>query len=183
MAVINKHLNQYWKCELPKQELDAFIRKFSDASILVSYQPFENGGPHGEQPRHPRQLSCQLFATLNSFPDGSSGMYGSGEGLQIPGIEYIRVQRTKSKGPYLQTNSFGFLSDPTESSIAKKMKKSYEAEHPVHLLAHIEFDLFAEGVEFAELIKSLRAQNQHQVFEKVWIFSSVTGSILYEENA
>jgi hypothetical protein len=177
MVHMNQYLNKFWRESLSLDENMRFQERFSDANILVSFNDDVKMNDR-------KKLCAPLFSFLIQLQKNFSGRCEKISSMtpELKGVNNILVQRVKSKGPNVQTNSFGFLSDPTYDAISKKLKKTYAVTYPVHLLAHIEFDLLHASSSFAELVSELRAVNPAAQIVKVWIFNSVLGRIVFEES-
>jgi len=89
------------------------------------------------------------------------------------------VKKTQWDGPVFDTDGFGWLGDPTEETIKKKLTKPYEGDSPIELLAYIDWDLLPpEGAWKAAADRAVECMEGSPLC-RVWVFNLNTNEIMY----
>ena len=99
----------------------------------------------------------------------------------MPVLKSIRVKKSTINGPLFDVAGYGWLGDPTEVAISRKLAKtSYSAEADLHLLAYIDWDILPPSGAWIPAAESAIAALDKSQFVKVWVYNVEKGSVDFE---
>lgn len=79
----------------------------------------------------------------------------------------------------MDVDSFGWLGDPTNDALSKKLGKTYGCACPVELLAYVDWDLLPpEGAWKAAADEAIVDLESSQI-RRVWIFHRTKKEVVY----
>ena len=172
MGNTRKALAEFVKEEISREDQTAFHALYSRA--LLHFNFAENSKLSDR-----RSTFAPAIELLLRCPASLSEFVVKHDPNLTPVLEQIRVRKSRLHGPVLDVGAFGWLGDPTETAITKKLKKSYVAKAPIELLAYVDWDLLPpEGAwkESAERAAELLEGSQ---FRRIWIFDTRKKEVLF----
>jgi hypothetical protein len=171
MAKTNRALRAHWQA-LPQRDHDCFNAKYSDALLHFQF------GPDIGYTKRSASLPS-VFAELLSLPDGYTGHALRLDKRFLPILRGVIIRRGSFVGPAMDADSFGWLSDPTNDTLSKKLAKTYDGAYPVELLAYVDWDLLPpEGAWKAAADKATGNLESSQI-RRVWIFNRGKREVIY----
>lgn len=170
MAKTRKGLTQYSQ-QLSQAEADLFKVKYADALLHFRFAPDVGYGRR-------KALFPALFAELLSLPADFAGDAASLDKRFLPTLQAISVRRGCSKAPAIDVDSFGWLGDPTKSTISSKLAKTYCCSYPVELLAYVDLDLLPPGAWKAAADDAVVDLESSQI-RRVWVFDRGKKQVVY----
>lgn len=88
----------------------------------------------------------------------------------MPVLVKIRVKKSLINGPIFDVAAFGWLADPTEEAISKKLKKPYECDCPLELLAYIDWNLLPPEGAWKPAAERAAMGIAGTQFRRVWVY-------------
>ena len=172
MGNTSRALKEYYESTLPPAEKARFDELYRRALLYFEFDP--SASLHQRKLRFPPAFDILLKCresmsefTLKNDPD------------LVPELRKIRVKKIQWNGPTFDTNGFGWLSDPTEESIKKKLNKTYAGGTEIELLAYIDWDLLPpEGAWKAAADRAVACM-EGSFISRVWVVNVNTKEILY----
>jgi hypothetical protein len=82
--------------------------------------------------------------------------------------------------PTIDVSSAGWLGDPTADAIGQKFSKTYETEHPIELLAHINWGIMPLEEVWRASAENVASMISGSPFRKLWVFDNTDNEIKYE---
>jgi hypothetical protein len=162
LAKTTNALRTHWQ-ELRQDEYDRFKAKYSNALLHFQF------GPDVGYTKRIASLTS-VFAELLALPDGFVGHALRFDKRFLPTLLGVIIRRGSSIGPAMNADSFGWLSDPTNDALSKKLGKTYGCTYPVELVAYVDWDLLPpEGAWKAEADRATGDLESSQI-RRVWIF-------------
>lgn len=130
MFTTRQYLNAYWQNSLEHADTDLFCEKYSDA--LVNFQ-FDQEASLKVR----KAVAKKVFPRLLELPNNFEGEFLKSDSELMRALNWVQICRVGAAEPIIDVSSSGCLGDPTADAIRKKFAKTYETEHPIELLAHI----------------------------------------------
>jgi len=176
MFKTKEYYSKYWKEELSADERKDFEAKYEDALLHLVFR-----GNVGLIER--RRLAPQLFSELLRLPNGGTGTFLRRDSRLFPNFEEARIRRGTFVGPIIDIDSFGWIGDPTEPAITRKLRKSYPCNCPLHLLAHIEINVLPPEGAWKAAARDAVDLLEGSQFEKIWVYDRTSRTIEFERSA
>lgn len=107
---------------------------------------------------------------LSKSPDFEGLIDTFNDGVLPKAIVSISVRRGQQAEPSFDLPLMGFLDDPCVNTIQSKIKKNYQTEYPIELIAYIgQNPMFPEEIWKRKLLEFLGKSESIGPFRKIWI--------------
>jgi hypothetical protein len=172
MGNTTRAIRGYYENELPEISKDRFDTIYGRAHLHFAFSP--GSTLKARKARLPR-----AFEILIDCRESLSEFTIKNDPDLLPELAKIRVKKTQWNGPVFDTDGFGWLGDPTEETIKKKLAKPYEGDSPIELLAYIDWDLLPpEGAWKAAADRAIECMEGSSL-SRIWVFNLNTNEIMY----
>jgi len=171
MGKTQKALMDFWWTALPSEQSTEFRRKYAHALLH-----FRFGSTVGLNKR--RAAFARIFDALLVIPDDFTGDALRFDPGFLPVLEVVSIRRGSFVGPMLDVDNFGWIGDPTETTISKKLSKTYACDYPIDLLAYVDWDILPpEGAWKASAEEAAKALLTSQL-RRIWVFDRCKQQVL-----
>ena len=171
-AITKEALYEHRKSNLTDEARRAFDSLYHRA--ILSFR-FEGNSTLSER----KAKLNAAFEFLTSIPGSLSEFVIKYEPTLMPILQQIRVKKATLNGPVFDVPISGWLSDPTEMAITKKLKKQYETTAPLELLAYVEWDLLPPPGAWKASAEQAAKMLRDSQFRRIWIYGVQKNEILY----
>ena len=156
---------------LPSDQATAFSEKYADAGISIDFVP-------GLSKQRRKNLLPTMFRHLMEVPIGFTGIAPNGPCQLTSFVREIVITREGVIGPTFDAPSFVRMGDPTVPAINAKMRKHYEPNGALVLLAYIDGNpMLPEDVWLANLDCYLESLGPECQFECIFVYDCRSGEI------
>ena len=172
MANTQKALVDFWQTALPLAQSAEFRRMYGHA--LLHFRFGSNVG-HNER----RAAFARIFEAMLALPDDFTGDALRLDTRFLPVLEVVYIRRGSFVGPALDVDNFGWIGDPTQTTILNKLSKTYACDYPIDLLAYVDWDILPpEGAWKAAAEEAAEALRASQL-RRIWVFDRTKKQVLY----
>jgi hypothetical protein len=173
MFSTKQYLDSYWTTNLNPVDSRHFRDKYRDALINFEYC-------QESSLRDRKAVAAIAFSKLLDLPDNSEGEFFKSDPELMPNLKWIQICRVGIPEPIIDVASAGWLGDPTEPTIKKKFSKTYETEHPIELLAHINWGIMPLEDVWKASADNVSSMISGSPFRKFWVYDCTDNKIKYE---
>lgn len=169
-----------------KKEIDAFYSSLSrDEKELIRgrlYNAFIAFEFNDEATlRQRKKMLPELFNVLKNITTSFEGELKLSDPTFRNICEILTISRGRFTGPLFDINLGGFVEDPVIKSIEGKLKKTYQKDSPMHLLAYIDLNpMFPQDIWLPKIRDYLKNNKFINQFDKIWIFDLHEKEIKYK---
>jgi hypothetical protein len=172
MGKTQKALMNFWRTDISLEQSTEFQRKYAHALLH-----FRFGSNVGFNKR--RAAFVQIFDALLAIPDDFTGEALRLDPKLLPVLEVVSIRRASFVGPMLDVDNFGWLGDPTKTTISKKLSKKYASDYPIDLLAYVDWDILPPAGAWKAAAEEAAEALPASQLRRIWVFDRSKKQVLY----
>jgi hypothetical protein len=152
---------------LPAERRLALTARYIDAEIIIDFQGAATLAQR-------RRVLPYVWVVLEGLPDGHQGkvdLYGREPPAELA-LMWINRIRTDGRARF-RSQTTGFVLPLRVEEIERKLRKRYETDHPLELLAYVEngeMAHLADAARITEVVERLLPKSQ---FRRVWVYEGL----------
>ena len=167
-------LSQYFQNDLGEKARDTFVSLYKHGMLHFDFA--ENANLIQR-----KETFARVFRILLECRPSLSEFVIKHDQELMPVLKSIRVKKSTINGPLFDVAGYGWLGDPTEVAISRKLAKTgYRTEAELHLLAYINWGILPPPGAWIPAAESAVASLDNSQITKVWVYNVNKGSIDFE---